>query len=258
MIIIQIQRSAHVQPVVQVIHRIHVDTHHPIGVGQDIRAEIRFRSSALPAAKHNDIGTPMLLETGQRSVGRLLFGPVEIIGQRHLCRGNIQTGIRHRRVAIAEMRGAESDIQIELSGEHPAQIDAEVHIGRHLRTDHVVRHPVGLIIGMPAIGHAEIPLVVEGELRRQRLDGGTLEEIGGNGVADLIVQMVIAQTCALISALIDTGLFGIGRGHERIFQTRGEILVHRAHLGIIALQISVGMQHGAIDDLCLQTVDDRC
>ena len=62
MVIIQIQRCAYIQPVVQIVHRVDIDTRDAISSCQHIRTERRFRSPTLPTAKHNDIGTPMLLE----------------------------------------------------------------------------------------------------------------------------------------------------------------------------------------------------
>ena len=74
----------------------------------------------------------MLLEKGQRTIGGQFFRTIDIIGQRQLRGSNIQSGIGHRRIAIAEMRSRESDVQVKLAGEHPTQIDAEVHVGRQL------------------------------------------------------------------------------------------------------------------------------
>ncbi len=107
-------------------------------------------------------------------------------------------------------RGAEGEVQF--AREHPPEEEVHVEEGVDLRPHHGVEAVVVPVIGFPSERKAEIPFVVERQAARQAGDARSLEQVGRDGIAQLlrIGEVVVGDA----EPLIDTAVSPV-RGRSR-------------------------------------------
>ena len=257
-VVVGIERCAHVEHVAEVVHGTDVEASHAVGVGQYECAEVGLGAPALPASEEHQVGGPVALHGGHGACGRLLAGSPDVVGCRQAYGGHVEPGIGQRGVAVAEVRCRQSEVDIPLWRQSPAQVDVGVHIGRQLRADDAVVGPFASCIRLPSVGQSEVPLVVEGQAWREGGDGGPLEEVCRQGVAYLRVEVVVGQSGPLVDTSVDACRLGARWWHEGVLGLQGDVAVHGAHLGVVALEEGVGVEHGTVHHLGFEAVDDAC
>lgn len=201
-----VERYACAELVAEIVHRGEVESHDRIGVRCGYLYVAILDAFAAPRAEQREVVAEMAREGGVDGF-RGGFGGVaaEIIGQSGAQAHGVETRVGELGVAVGKVRERDARRKIDLACDHPVEEEIDVEKGVHLRSHHHVESVGLLVVGLPAERKSEIPLVVERYPGTDAGDAGSLEEVGRDGVAQLVgvSEIVVGDSDTLIGAAVN-------------------------------------------------------